>query len=353
MSLKHDNEILGGIQFILDAPPVSGASFSSPLWISGEDALDGDPYRIYTTAEDADADGDLSASAKAAVAVCFQQPVPPPRVIVAAADGATTYVEALDAVREDLYVGWAAIDSRTLTDINTFGAAAAARQVGFVFQSGEGDFLTAEWPATVSSLETLEYNAVVFHPDDAAKLDIATIARNISPNADNFSRNWTGRIAGVAPYASGEVSTAEYALALTNNVNLLAEFGGRPNWLYPGKMSNGRPASEIFSAQWFQVRLFERLARLFDRYDSLNLKLPVSREGQEAVAEEVRSQFDQGVSAGHFQDGQLLITLPEITETDRDEQRIPIEVALTYETGAIKVLGSVTLSRQPVIEDEE
>jgi hypothetical protein len=353
MSLKHDNEILGGIQFILDAPPVAGASFSSPLWISGEDALDGDDYRIYTSSADADADVDLSASAKDAVRVAFSQPTPPPRVIVAAADGATTYLQALDAVREDLYVGWAAIDSRTLSDISTFGQGAATRKVGFVFQSGDGDFLTSDWPAAVSALESLEYNAVVFHPEDGEKLDIATIARNISPNADNFSRNWTGRIAAVDPYDSGEVTAAEYVLALANNVNLLAEFGGRPNWLYPGKMSNGRPASEIFSSQWFQVRLFERLARLFDRYDALNLKLPVSREGQEAVAEEVRGQFDQGVSAGHFAAGQLVITLPEITDTDRDEQRIPIEVALTFETGAIKILGSVSLSRQPVIEEDE
>lgn len=360
MTLKHDNEILGGLQFFLDAPPTTGAGFGTPVLLSGESGLDGDDFRVYTSVEQAAADedaGDIDLFALDAITTAFSQPVPPPSVIVAHADGGggspdvADYLAALDAVRAVRFVGWCVADIRDAQDQIDVAAGCAARRVGFVIQSSASDLLGATLGMQWGALETLEYVMVNYHPEDGEKLDMAVTARNIAPNADNFSRNWTGRIAAVDPYAAGSVTETQYQNAIGNNVNLLGEFGGRPNWLYPGKMINGRPASEIVSAQWFEVRVKERIANLFDRLDARNLKLPVNSAGQAALRSEIETQFTLGVGAGHFEPGQLLITEPEITEADRDEQRIPIEVALQTQTGAIKILGSVFFSRQPVIED--
>jgi hypothetical protein len=109
----------------------------------------------------------------------------------------------------------------------------------------------------------------------------------------------------------------------------------------------------MISLQWFKIRLLERWTRLFLRYDAEGSKIPVDTDGQEIVAAEARTQFSLGVSAGHFTADQLLITLPLITSADRDNQRIPIQIAVMTLTGAVEIAASATFSREPVVAIEE
>jgi len=353
MTATHD--LLLNIQTILSPPPVQQQGLSTPLFISSDSDLSPDPVRVYNSIQAVDNDADLSASAKAAALVAFsQQPQPASLWIAGLVDGVNppyTLTQALDRVldtgRDVIAV---ATDVRVTATIATFASACAAREVHYVFQTSDADWLTAGVPSAFSATAGLEYISGVYHPTDAEFADVAWLTKNLVYDPDVTSRNWTGQVRGIAPYA---VTDTQYTNLTDNNINFSAPFGPVETYIAPGVMLTGRPASEILSVQWYRRRLLSRWTRVFLQYDAAGLKIPVDVDGQEILAAEARAQFDQGVATGHFTDGQIIITLPAITSADRDAQRIPIQIALMTTTGAVRVASTVTFSRDPIVTIED
>lgn len=351
MTATHDQ--LLDLQVFLAATPVQQAGLSTPLLIFNDaTALGADIFRAYGSPSEAEDDADLSAVAKLAAAAAFAQNPQPAQIWIADVKATDTLTETLDKVLDEglFVVAVTTPDLRVSGTQATFAASCAARQIHYTFQSSDAGWLTSGVPAAFSATASLEYVSGIYHPTDAELDDVRWQVKNLVANPDRTSRNWTGVIAGSAPFS---VSATQYNFLTENNINFAAPFGPATTYVAPGRMLNGRPASEIMTAQWFRKRLLERWTRVFLQYDAAAEKLPVDADGQGILEGEVNAQANIGISAGHFTPGQVLVTLPEVTSGDRDAQRIPIEVAIMTRTGAIKISSAVTLSRDPVITTED
>lgn len=360
MTIKLDPLVVQN-EVRLAPTPQSQTGLSVPVLIDDTSVLDGDLFRTYLTPEQVDLDlaaAEISAFAAKALNTAFLRTPRPAAMVVAAVSAGPSatdsYVKVLDALSEQFFVTGFTITSRANSDISEVALAASARKKIFIAQSSDADFQTPGLPAALSSIEDIEFPAIVLHDDTNEPADFVMLARNLSVNPDQNSRNWSGRVPGVAQYADGFLASEDISVVVDNNVNVIGEFNQRPGWVYPGRALNGRPISELLTALWFDVRWKERVSRKFDEYDSRDEKFPVTLAGQLVLQGEAEAIISAGVSAGHFTSPeQVIIELPDITADDRDAQRIPINITIQTLTGAIQVASSVTFSREPLINEDE
>lgn len=341
--------------------PQSQTGLSVPVLIDANSALDGDLFRTYLTPEQVEVDlaaTELSAFAADALQTAFLRTPRPAAMIVASVETGPSdldsYVKVLDALGEQFFVTGFTIDSRVNTDIADVALAASSRKKIFIAQSSDADLKTAGLPAALSTIEDIDWPAIILHDEDTEPADFAMLARNLAVDPDTNSRNWTGRVPGIDAYAEGFLPSEDIQVVVDNNVNVIAEFNQRPGWVFPGRALNGRPIAELLTALWFDVRWKERVSRKFDEYDKRDEKFPVSLAGQLVLQGEAEAIISTGVSAGHFASpDQVIIDLPAISQADRDAQRIPIDITIQTLTGAIKVASSVSFSREPLIAEDE
>jgi hypothetical protein len=354
MTATHD--LLIQIQTILAPPPVQQQGFTTPLFISSDSEFNpGEVVRFYTSVEDVNLDNDLSADTVVALETAFaQNPQPAAIMVTCQPEGLTTYTatQALDRVRNAGYfvtaVAWQ--DHSTPADQLAFAQDCAAREVLYVFQSADAGWITPGLPTGFAGIDNIEYVAGVYAtPAEPYFLDLAWLTKNMVYDPDRTSRNWAGQVRGLTPYS---VTSTAYTNLIANQINFAAPFGPAPMYVAPGVSTTGRPVSELISVQWFKKRIRERWSALFLKYDAEGAKIPVDSDGQELLAAEARTQFALGVTAGHFTEGQLIITLPVITQQDRDAQRIPIEISLMTLTGAVRITSTITFSREPIVSTE-
>lgn len=357
MTLRLDNTIIDH-QSILALTPQAEAGLSTPVLLDEGSSLDGDDFRLYTDPEQVQTDllaAYLSEFAAEALTKAFNLSPRPAELLVASVGGSTgaDYLEALDGLRDKRTVVAFTIDSRDPAVVSAVGVGAAGRNIIFISQSNDKDgFAGGEIPGNLSDLEGLEFNAAALHPENSEPFDFVWMVRNVKVNPDTNSRNWNGQVSGILAYDDDYIDQTELAGLLDVPINVIGEFGGEQGWVHPGQALNGRPISELGTAIWFDVRWKEGVSRLFKEYDNADLKFPIDLSGQLALQGVAEGVIGAGIEAGHFFSAdQVIIELPAITEADRDNQRIPINISIMTLTGAIKITSSVTYSRQPIVED--
>lgn len=334
------------ININLDAPPSVFTGFSAPLFIDATSTLDGDRVRTYETYADALADntaGDLSAAALAAVAASFSQLRIPSQVKVGRKDSGETFAEAFAAIQavDDNFYTVSISDRGTAASLESISAAVAASVTPklAVLGSSDASWITATPDAGFDDLRLRESTVVIYHPTSTVAADMAWCANRLSFNPDTQSVPWDTDIQSVSAYPTA-LTTTQANFGLANNVNLIQPYGSVSLFIDKGVNVTGRPIYEIYTRDWFKVRLKERVA---------NLKISLSRAGQKMVLDDtagavsaqrymlslVNALYQDGLAANHFilSDGAYFQALP-VTSSDIAAQRIRIRGAARLATSA-------------------
>lgn len=357
--IQHENST---INVFLAAAPPTRASFGLPLWLVDQAAgntLGGSLTAIYgsaTEVRDAESAGELATTTADDLVVAFSQEVPIEKIKVGKVDtaGGQTYGQALDAVAgavtdasQDFYA--VAADTRSATELISIGASVAAMPRIAVLQTSDGDAITAGVPAALAGLVTNGARvALLYHPDNGAPAALSWACARLIFNPDQKSSPWAGPVLGIG--SSGIATLAERDAASANHINLGIPFSSASYVVSPGVLLDGRPIYERITADWLKARLTEDLALL--KLDAMRRgdKIEVSEVGQLAVRGVIRARLDQGVAAGHFPDGQVLVEPQQITDADRQARILRFRTRSQIAADADRFDLNVYLERDPVVE---
>lgn len=258
------------------------------------------------------------------------------------------------------------------------GALEGDRRV-LILQSANGSWLTSGQPSNLLgddgtgagiSAEGMERTAVSYHDktfngdsttefppgsssDTRPFLSTVWCSRATGFDPDETSAPWDLPVDGVSGLAADITGTERDHAVERNFANLGLPYGPAPMAIDPGKNLQGRPLYEIVSADWYYFRVQEDTAAKKVEYADRGEKIPVSKEGQEVVKGILNGRLEQGVRNGHFlsaEDGPddyegPTVTFPEITDTDKNKQRIRATVEGRFEVSARKFEFDVYFSR--------
>lgn len=291
--------------------------------------LDGDRVRSYTTLAGVTADetaGFVSAAALEAARVAFSQTPPPQTIKIGRVDTVApeTYPAAyalIKAADPDFY--GVCIDSRVDAIILLMSALIEADSPGklFICQSDDTDWLTTGLPAALTDLDTRERTAVAYHTTDAQWADWAWLCNRLAFDPDVISVPWDAQVKEVVAMTALPTDTQK-AFLDANNANHGLPYGSAAYFVDPGRSQNTRPLYEIMTADWFEVRLQARIANLKVEASARGEKIPINGDGQAMILAEINTQFNLGVTAGHFVAGQTSVVAEDITDADRSAQRL-------------------------------
>jgi len=328
MAANHNDTIT--ITILLDAAPLVAAGFGNVLLLVdlATNSLNGSRVVTYASAAEASADqaaGYISAGTLAAVNVAFSQRPQPTRFKVGYVDivGGESYSDGLSSVESldaDFY--GICINSRSDADILSVSAAAEAMNRVFMFQSADSDWLTAGGlPPALTALDSRDRSVGIWHDTASEWSDVAWIVNRLAFDPDVISATWNAAPKSVTAYSTN-LTQAQKDFADVNNINLGLEFGPETFYIDAGGTMTGRPVYEIETADWFETRLQEAVITQKVNYAARGEKIQVAAPGQALLKSLIDSQFDIGVAAGHFVDGQTESTMLEITAADLAAQRI-------------------------------
>jgi hypothetical protein len=313
------------VDVTIQDPNVAQVSLSEVLFISSDSTLGGTDrvrsYGSYAEVAAALTAGTVSATAAAAAAIAFGQPRKPDAFLIGRRNGAgsETWAAAYAAIIADPLGATAfgiCIDSRADANILAVAAAIATEgeRLGF-FQANNADLLSgALSSSTLAALAGNDFVRLYYHTTDSEYLDVAHAVDRLAWDADEQSVPWNSAVAGVATYA--ELTAAQKAQALANNVNIMRLFGSETRWVDPGRDMESRPGHQQVTRLWFKVRLAERAADLLVTRSAAGLKLPLNAAGQTIVVALVENLLLDGVTAGHFEADQWSVTAEDISSTD-------------------------------------
>lgn len=326
-------------------------------------SLNSATYIEYTAYSEAVADntaGYISATTLQALADVFSQANVPDRIYVASVDlvGGDDYSDAIDTMLGEADVSWYAIciQDRTdahITDVSAHVEALTEQKL-FICQSDDADWKTSGHPSGLAALDGRERTVVVYHDTDGEHNDLVWAADRLSFDPDQVSAPWNAPLQEVV--ALGAITSAETTQLRANYANYGARLNSSfPFYMDPGYNQNGRQIAEMVSADWFAIRVQERLAQLLGERTQRGEKIPVSLVGVRLVEAVVRRTYQQGVNAGHFEPDQLVFesaTLQAdgtIATADITAQRIRVTANIQLTTGAIQFAVTANLSRTAVV----
>ncbi len=356
MSADHLDNIQ--ITISLDPAPVVGANFGAVLFEADESTgttLGGDRVRSYTSLAGVQTDntaGEVGAVALAAAVAAFSQSPAPSLYKIGRKAPGDSYVDALaliEAVDPDFY--GLALESRTPADIvlvSPIVEASAVKRLLF-FQSGDADWKTSGGiPAAFSAIDNSERTVCCFHDDATEFFDTAYPANRLAFDADLKSVPWAlFDLKGVAALTSPPSDTEKLNLDI-NKANHGLPFGGIAIAPDPGVNLNNRPIYEMLTRDWFEARLRERIAAVVGAAGTAGRKIPVTLVGQGIILAEVLAQFQQGVTAGHFVQGETDASGVAITDADRAAQRLRIKGRAQFVVSARKFDFDFEFTRNPI-----
>jgi len=355
----HDDRI--DITINLATLGTGGATFR-PLIVGKDITLGADVTREFTsvaaaqTALDA---SEINTWTLAAITEIFGQSPRPASVLVAQWDdaGGDTIADAIDdalADNSDFYC--ILIEDRTAADHVTLSGwidtqEAAGSKFVAVVQSADADWLTTGGvPAGYSSIDDKERIFVVYHGVDAAPRAEGLAGNRLARSPDTDSAPWNTPVAEVYSFTADSPTQAQKEFARTNNGNTLLPFGTiYAAYCDPGRNLNSRAFDQIITADWFETRLNEALANLIATMSANGEKLGINADGQNRVSGEIGKVALQGVTAGHFEKGQVVITPETITAADRAAQQLRFTVGAQNVVGAIQLGLTVNLSTTAIV----
>lgn len=362
----------------LDSPPAESTAFSNVLMIVelATNSLNGDRARSYNSPAamqtDVD-DGYLAAAIKAAGDVAFAQSPKPPSVIVANWDrvGVETAAALATAIDNTGFDYWGVCAPTLRTDAGADSAflegladeyKEGVRRKHFCVQSADAELLTTGAPTTDTAFAGMFADTavtkraqVIYHSDDTEYADVAYLANRLAFDADEFSVPWDTPLESVTPYVTATtpitLSDTQKGFLDANNINHGLELGTELFFVDPGVTLDGTPVYEVLTRDWFLDRLEARLAALKNSMSKRGLKITIDGKGQGLILALVEGLFDAGstLTSPHFEPGQTQIIALDITQADRDAQRLRFQGAATFAVSARKFTFNLNFTRQQII----
>lgn len=346
----------------------TGAATFRPLLVGKDISLNGQTTQEYTTLAAATADhaaGYLNTWTLAAITEIFGQKDSqgkskrPGSVLVGAWDdaGGDTIDVALDAILADNsdFYGVCIEDRTAAVHVTASGWIDTQETAGskfvLIIQSADADWLTTGGvPAGYSTIDNKERVFVVYHGTDAAPRAEGLAGNRLAYSPDSNSVPWNTPVTEVYSFTADTPTQAQKEFARTNNGNILLPMVTKYDaYCDPGRNLNSREFAQIVTADWFETRLREALADLIATLAGAGEKLAINAEGQNATAAEIGKVGAQGVTAKHFEKGQIVITAETITAADRTAQKMRFTVGAQNTTGAIALDLTVNLSTTAIV----
>lgn len=308
----------------------------------------GGRYQAFTSYQDV-VDAGITGAPLNAALVAFSQPRKPTLIIVNVDTGAPeTYAAAYTAFRALGVKHFAvATTSRVVGDQTALAALVETInfRTGLAIQTDED--ATAGWPAALAAVEGNVHTGVVFCSDDTQYHELAWLVNRLTFDWDNTAPSFTGALLGVS--AEDSLDNSDLAAVTGNNVNVVAPFGTSDTYLSPGVNAEGRPFDEVFAVYWFVDRLEARLQDLKLFKDSLGQKIVIDATGQAILESAIRAQYEIGVLAGHFIQGQLEVVFPADLTSDIANRTITATVNIQEARGANKFTLNLNFTTSPVV----
>jgi hypothetical protein len=347
MSLPtHEGDIT--VNVFLSPSPVKREGFGTGVIIDeqADSNLDGNQNKAYTGTDAMQSDVDngfLNQNILDKGEVWFgQDPTVPEqdKLIVANYDAGSgdTLTDAIDDLasdRGDWY--FVMIDSRSDADLTTVANHIESNYTAiFVAQSSATDWTNANPSGGTipDDLAELERTITHFHPQDSEHQDVAHAANRGVFSPDDTSPPWIADIQGVNLLDRTQYTQSELNNVIGNFANVALPFGDTDTFVKRGTNMAGRQAGVLVTRDWFRARLQTDVALEIQKSANFGEKIPVSPDGQVRMAKLVRKRFSQGVEAGHFLPGSTQVRLPDITDADVNNQRIPLEGSATLAIAA-------------------
>jgi hypothetical protein len=308
----------------------------------------GGRYQEFTTYDAVVAAGATGQTLAMALAA-FSQPRKPKLILVNVAVTASTesYLAAYTAFRA-LAVKHFAVCAASRVPADQLALAAYVETVnfrtGFVAQTDE-DCTT--WPAALSAIEGNVHSALVYSDADADGHDLAWITNRLTFNWDAVAPGMTGHIAGVE--APEGLDATDLAAITAANVNVLAPYGTSDTYMAEGVNAEGRPFDEVIAIYWFVDRLEARVQGVKLTRDAFGQKTPIDATGQAILENEIRAQFNLGVSSGAFAEDQIEIIFPSDLTDDLANREISVTVNIQEQRGAVKFSLNLNFTTTPVV----
>jgi hypothetical protein len=230
------------LNIYLQAVKLAGADFTTALYLVDQatNPLDGaSRYLTFQNATDVSTALTatyISAAVAQALTDAFAQSPAPQKILVGRVDtvggegyddgltaciaaGATFYGIAID-VRTDAAILEVSAAVETLVTNNHLGYL-------FVFQSADADWLTAGFPAALTTISGREQTVICYHDIATEYMDLCWLCGRLTFNPDERSAPWPASLKEVGDYTTA-ITTAQKALAYANHVNLGVLGGPRP-----------------------------------------------------------------------------------------------------------------------------
>lgn len=343
------------INLYLAAPLAPGASFQNILLLVDEAAgngLNGDRYRKYRNASEAETDYDASYITAAVYAGCvdfFAQPGSNHTLFVGRVDtgGGESYSDGFDACKTSLAAAsesfyGVACDSRTGADILLVAADVETDAYRlFSFASNDADWLTASVPAAFSGIEDRERSIGTYHDQTAEWPDLCALGNRLDFDPDNDAPSWPCYLKEVANNTTDPDASQQGNLE-GNDMNLGLEWKSASYWWGNGITMKDRPIEHMVAVDWFAVRVDEDLVAFAQQKSVFGEKIPVDIRGQRMITGLIDARLQRGIQVGHFltesptdSDKKTQVTAETITTADIAARRLRFTVQLVWETGAI------------------
>ena len=314
----------------------------------------GDLYREYVPASAvAQAATDLTASDitqivhDQIVAICSQDKVPAKILVFKL--GAGTYAAAISAAEADGYrapwnFAYLMIDSRAASAIVDASGAAESRDLLFVAQSSDGDWITAGLPSVFSSIATATKTLVVYEDTDNAAVDAAWVGRLAGTTSNTERQSGIVRINGLAEY--GTLLTSSQRGHLSDNrasYHQITIPGGATRNMAIAKTLSARTFSLAFALLWTKVRLTEALGEVLATEIARGTELTNDDPGKDKIRAAVRSVMLTGQIPPYFGPSAAYPDAYEITSLTVSGTAASVVVTANFIEGIRTVSASVTL----------
>lgn len=359
---SHDSDIDITVQ--LQPAPPKRKGFGNVLYIGpkADIAYSSARVRTYNDLDAVESDGDLSQPQIDAATAYFGQEPEPDQLLIGYVDlaGGETYKDALDAIEGDTddFYG-VVIEARTDAEIVDISEAVEnhSRDVLCSVQTSDQTNIDSSGLSSgLSAIDGKERTFLHYHDQDSEYLDIAWLGAWLTADPDEASAPGFVEIKQVAEYSGALPSgaTGENGFAYENDVNLMLPFSSADRFVKPARNQNGRQASFILSRDWFANRLQTDIAFEILKASEQNEKIPVGiagtkrTTGQIIFAKLIRKRYKQGVRVQHFEEDQLDLQYPVVTQTNVNNGNVPLEAEITIATPAQSVDVTAYFSLSPV-----
>lgn len=347
------------ISISLSAAPSTETPIGPALMLvpQATNSLNGDRYREYTSSTEVATDlaaGYIAASVAQWLNDALDQNPKPEKVLLGRVDvvGGESYGDGYTAVVNAGATFYAVcVATRVDADYLAVNTAMGSDRRLLVVQSNDADWLTASWPAGLSTLEDDETVAVIYHDSDSEAADLCWAANRLAFDPDTTSAPWICSVANVNAYAA--MTSTQRTNALANYANVGLAFGTSSFFVLNGTNAAGRPVAHIVTMHWLESRWSTGLQALIQNHADRGEKLTINETGQAKVLGVLESTLQQGVAAGHFtsRDGfaPYIITPVTITQADIDASRMRFTGQATLAVGAKTLTVTFNLTTADIV----